>query len=129
MSQENFNNWEICKEISAWGMALGISKLILKRIKVGNYLIFCAAKKGFLAKVTVDKPMERQTFKDEATWAGGLYRYGANVPFKIDVDHSKLIFTSFVKMIIEGTQINTSRLEKGFSINSAMDGNYLNKRC
>jgi hypothetical protein len=128
LSQESFKNWDICKTVSAWGISAGLSKTNLERVKVGDNLIVYAARRGFLAKATVNNSIKRPTSRDEVPWAGGLYRYGALVPFEIEIELTKPLVIPFTKMIIDGTQIHSSRLQKGFSIISSTDGNYLLKK-
>jgi hypothetical protein len=126
ISKESFKNWEICKEISAWGItASGHRKPKLDRVKKGDHLIIYAATKGFIATAIVTGPMSRPTSKEEAPWAGGVYRYGAIVPFKILVELDEPMKVPFHKMIIEGTEIHTGRLQKGFAMITGKDGNYL----
>jgi len=129
ISKEGFKNWEICKEISAWGIAAsGDRKPKLDRVKKGDHLVFYAAGKGFIATAIVTGAMKRPTTKDEAPWAGGIYRYGAIVPFKILIELTDPLKIPFTNMMFEDTQIHTSRLQKGFSMISGVDGNSLYER-
>lgn len=126
ISKEGFKNWEICKNISAWGIAAsGDRKPKLDSVKKGDHLVIYAAGKGFISTAVVTGPMKRPTTKEQAPWAGGVYRYGAIVPFKILIELSEPLKIPFTKMFFDRTQIHTSRLQKGFSMISGVDGNYL----
>ena len=127
LSKQGFKNWDICKEISAWGIASGEKKPRLDRAKKGDYLIIYGAGKGLVATAIVTGPMRRPESREEAPWAGGIYRYGAIVPFKILVEPETPVWIPYTNMIINGTSIHTSRLQKGFSMISGVDGNYLLK--
>jgi len=126
ISKEGFKNWEICKEISAWGIAAsGERKPRLDRVVKGDHLIIYAAGKGFLSTAIVTSPMRRPLSHEEAPWPGGVYRYGAIVPFKILIETKNPLKISLTKMVFDGTEIHTSRLQKGFSMISGHDGNFL----
>lgn len=126
ISKEGFKNWEICKEISAWGIAAsGQRRPKLDRVNKGDHLIFYAASRGFISTAIVTGPMKRPTTKEEAPWAGGVYRYGAIVPFKILIELTDPLKIPLTKMVFDGTQIHTSRLQKGFSMISGVDGNFI----
>lgn len=126
ISKESFKNWEICKEILAWGIAgSGDRKPKLDRVKKKDHLIIYAAGKGFISTAIVTGPMKRPASREEAPWAGGIYRYGAIIPFKILIELSSPLKIPFTKMFFDGTTIHTSRLQKGFSMISGEDGNFL----
>jgi hypothetical protein len=125
LSRESFKNWEICKDVSAWGIASGEKKPKLDRAKVGDHLIIYAAGKGFIAVGLVTGEMKRPQSKEEAPWSGGIYRYGALVPFRVLLELKEPLQIPFTKMVFNGTSIHTSRLQKGFSMISGEDGNFI----
>ena len=125
VSRESFKNWDICKEISAWGILSGGRTVNLDSVKKGDYLVVFAAKRGFISVAKVTGPMKRPTVREEVPWAGGLYRYGALVPFKIIVELDDPLKVPITKMVFDGTTIHTSRLQKGFSMISPNDGKFL----
>jgi hypothetical protein len=125
ISRESFSNWEICKRISAWGVADATGRVKLDKAKAGDRLVFYASGKGFLGVAEVIGPMRRPTTPDQAPWPGSHYRYGAVIPFALDLELDPPMKVIFPKMIIEGTSIHTSRLQKGFSMITGEDGNYL----
>ena len=125
LSRESFKNWEICKEISFWGIASGDKKPNLDRAKIGDHLVIYAAGRGFIATALVTGEMKRPKTREEAPWAGGIYRYGALVPFKILLELEAPLKITFTNMVFDGTSIHTSRLQKGFSMISGEDGNFI----
>jgi hypothetical protein len=125
LSRESFKNWEICKSISFWGIASGEKKPKLDRAKAGDHLVIYAAGKGFIATALVTGEMKRPQTREEAPWAGGIYRYGALVPFKVLLELEEPLVIPFTKMVIDGTSIHSSRLQKGFSMISGDDGNLI----
>lgn len=126
LSKESFKNWEICKEISAWGIAgTGDRKPNLDRVQTGDHLIIYAASRGLVATAICSGSMKRPQNKADAPWAGGIYRYGAIVPFTILTELAEPLKIPFKNMMFEGTSIHSSRLQKGFSMISTVDGMYL----
>lgn len=128
LSKESYKNWEICKEISAWGIASGEKKPKLDRAKVGDHLIIYAAGRGFIAVGLVTGEMKRPQTREDAPWSGGIYRYGALVPFKVLLELEEPMQIPFTKMVFDGTSVHSSRLQKGFSMISGEDGNFIYKK-
>ena len=65
--------------------------------------------------------MKQPASKEEAPWAGGIYRYGAIMPFKIKIELDSPIVKPFVDNKIVGTSISTTALRKGFVRISSSD--------
>lgn len=91
----------------------------------GDYLIFYLATKGFFAVAEVKGPMRRPISKDDAPWAGGLYRYGVIIPFEILIELETPLKKTFSSMRVEGTSITASTLRRGFAPISSQDGRNL----
>ena len=75
-ARDSFKNWDICKEISAWGIISGGRTLNLNSVKKGDYLVVFAASRGFISVAEVTGPMKCPETREEVPWAGGMYRYG-----------------------------------------------------
>ena len=125
VARESFKNWDICKEISAWGILSGGRSVNLELVKKGDFLLVFAATRGFISVAQVTGPIKCPMTREEVPWAGGLYRYGALVPFKIIIELDDPLKVSITKMVFDGTAIHTSRLQKGFSMISPDDGKFL----
>ena len=69
--------------------------------------------------------MKKPLSREEVPWPGGLYRYGAILPFKLEVEMSDPIKIEFKDRLIKNTSIHGSRLQKGFSAITNEDGTYL----
>lgn len=125
VARQSFKNWEICKDISAWGILSGGRIVNLDLVKKGDFLVIFAASRGFISVAQVTDPIKRPANREEVPWAGGMYRYGALVPFEIIIELNNPFKVSITKMIFDGISIHTSRLQKGFSMISPNDGRFL----
>lgn len=88
----------------------------------GDHLLFYMASKGFFAAASITGPMKKPSTKDEAPWAGGIYRYGVIIPFKLQLELIAPLRKPFSSMKIAGTSISATTLRRGFAPISNADG-------
>lgn len=122
ISNQARHNWDIAKEFKLWGIPTSGRKVDLSLAKKNDNLIFYLASKGFLAYAHLTGGMKVPLSKEEAPWAGGIYRYGVVMPFNIDLELTTPLLKPFKNNIIEGTSISTVGLRKGFTRVSSDDG-------
>ena len=91
----------------------------------GDHLLFYQASKGFFASAKISGPMKRPTSKEEAPWAGGIYRYGIVIPFKLQIELDEPLRIPFLSMKVEGTSISVTSLRRGFAPISNSDGEFV----
>ena len=87
----------------------------MTQARKGDYLLFYMASKGFFALAEVTGPMKVPTTKEEAPWAGGIFRYGAVIPMKLIFELPTPMKKPFVDNKIEGTAIAANVLRRGFA--------------
>ena len=125
ISKQSANNWEICKDTGLWGIAASFGKPALGRSKPGDHLVFYKSGVGLVGLGRTTAPMKRPLSREEVPWPGGLYRYGALLPFKLEIDLKEPVKIEFEDRFMKRTTIHGSRLQKGFSAISNEDGMYL----
>ena len=114
ISRQAPHNWDIAKKFGVWGIPTSGRKVSLDQAVKGDMLLFYFASKGFFAAAELTGAMKQPASKEEAPWAGGIYRYGAIMPFKIKIELDSPIVKPFVDNKIVGTSISTTALRKGF---------------
>lgn len=116
ISKQERKNWEICRDVGLWGVPHGNKwKVNLTKAKTDDRLLFWIAAEGFVGWGTVTGPMRVPTSRDEVPWAGGLYRYAALVPMRVELELKKplkLRFDESQKQL--GTGISVFMLRRGF---------------
>ena len=125
ISATGLHNWDICKQISAWGVATNGMKVTLPEVKSGDRLFIYRASKGIIATATVSDKIRIPLERAETPWAGGLFRYGALVPFNQVIEYDSPVKVTFVKMRITNTSISATALRRGFSSISDSDAQEL----
>ena len=121
ISRQAPHNWDIAKQFGVWGIPTSGRKVSLDQAVKGDMLLFYFASKGFFAAAELTGAMKQPASKEEAPWAGGIYRYGAIMPFKIKIELDSPIVKPFVDNKIVGTSISTTALRKGFVRISSSD--------
>ena len=116
------HNWQICKENGIWGIPTSGRKFDLNQTKKGDFLIFYLASIGFLGVAKVSGPMKVPSSKEEAPWAGGIYRYGVIVPFSLKHEVENPLRVEFENNKVKDTNLSTNLLRKGYSRISKEDG-------
>ena len=114
VARDSPRNWAICKEVSAWGVSTTHENFRLDRAKPGDRLLVWLAGKGYVATATVSDAMRRPTDKADAPWPGGLHRYGAVVPFRLDLELDPPLNLRFQNNRQTATGINLFQLRRGF---------------
>jgi hypothetical protein len=125
ISRQAPHNWEIAKQHGIWGIPSSGRNISLDQAKKDDMLLFYFASKGFFAAAELIGSMRKPISKEEAPWAGGVYRYGAIMPFKIKVELETPIIKPFVDNKIVGTSISTTALRKGFVRISNQDAQFI----
>ena len=125
IGKESAHNWDICKSISSWGIPSSGRKLSMNQAVKGDQLLFYLASKGFFASAKVIGPMKKPSSKEEAPWAGGIYRYGIVIPFKLQLELDEPLRIPFISMKVEGTSISVTSLRRGFAPISNSDGEFV----
>lgn len=120
ISHDSPRNWDICKEIGAWGVSTQREDYRLDRTKVGDHLLIWVARRGYIAYATASQPMRRPVDKKDAPWPGGLHRFGAIVPFSIDVELNPPLYIKFENQRQKITDVSLFQFRRGFvAINDA----------
>lgn len=122
VSKDTPHNWDLAKEASVWGIPTNGRKVNMGQTQKGDYLLFYMASKGFFALAETTGPMKMPSSKEEAPWAGGIYRYGAIIPMKVLFELDAPMKKAFVDNKIEGTSIAANVLRRGFAQISNQDG-------
>jgi hypothetical protein len=122
VSKETPHNWDLAKAGAVWGIPTNGRKINMSQTQKGDYLLFYMASKGFFALAETTAPMKTPASKEEAPWAGGIYRYGAVIPMKILLELDVPMKKTFVDNKIEGTSIAANVLRRGFAQISNLDG-------
>ena len=127
LSKEGFHNWELCKEVGLWGVPTNGKKIAKPDLTQGDGLFVYAASRGIKAICEIIGEARMPRGKDEAPWAGGIFRYGLVFPIKVIKEFEEAISGSFFDQKLEGTSISTSQLRRGFAPVTAKDGQNLFK--
>ncbi len=115
VASSGLHNWEICKSIESWGIATNGMKVNLPDVNKEDILFIYRASKGLIATARVKDKITIPRSREETPWAGGMYRYGALVPFRIEREYEEAIPVKFENMRIAGTKISVTSLRRGFS--------------
>ncbi len=122
ISNQAAHNWGIAKEHSLWGIPSSGRKIDLNVAAKGDYLIFYMARKGFIAIAQLSNGLKVPRSKEEAPWAGGIYRYGAVMPFKLLLELDQPFVKPFKNNMMVDTHISVTGLRKGFTRINPEDG-------
>jgi hypothetical protein len=122
LGKSTSHNWDICKEHKIWGIPTNGRKYNLLQAKKGDLLLFYLASVGFLGFGQVTGAMRIPSSKEEAPWAGGIYRYGVILPFKLLKEVETPPKVNFVDNKLDGTGVSTTLLRRGFAQVSTLDG-------
>jgi len=128
LSKEGFHNWELCKQVELWGIPTNGRKKSLPDCKSGDGLLVYAASRGLKAICQIVGTPRIPLGKSEAPWAGGIFRFGLIVPFKLVIELREPIEFPFNDQKLQGTSISTTQLRKGFSRVSLVDGKFLSDK-
>jgi hypothetical protein len=122
------HNWEICKTNNLWGIPTGNRKMKLPEVNKDDKLIVYQAGAGVVAIAKVTEPIRRPMSKEEAPWAGGVFRYGAIIPIKIIKEWEQPQVLTFINGMIDGTKVSVSALRAGFRLLSNKDAEFIIKK-
>lgn len=116
ISKQERKNWEICRDFGLWGVPHGNKwKVNLTKAKEGDRLLFWIAAQGFVGWGTVTGPMRVPASKEEVPWPGGLYRYAALVPMRVELELTKPLRLRFDERQKQfDTGISVFMLRRGF---------------
>lgn len=127
ISREGKHNWEICKANGIWGIPSNGRKIGFQSPSTGDVLIFYQAGSGLIGFGRVSGSWITPNSKQEAPWAGGIFRYGKVVPFILERELETPIKVLFSSNKISGTGINLTMLRRGYAQISETDGEVLLK--
>lgn len=122
VSKEAPHNWGLAKVAEYWGIPSNGRKVSMNQVSKGDYLVFYMASKGFFALAEITGPMKIPASKEEAPWAGGIFRYGVVIPMRVLIELEEPLKKPFIDNKIEGTAIAANVLRRGFVRISNQDG-------
>ena len=125
IAREGLHNWDICKSNKIWGIPSNGRNITMEPPKIGDILIIYHAGHGLRSVGEVTGSWKSPSSKDEAPWAGGIFRYGKVFPFKVLKEVDLPIKLTFESNKITGTDINLTILRRGFGLVSKKDGKKL----
>lgn len=92
-----------------------------------DYLIIYQAGRGISAFCVVNETPRIPKNKEEAPWAGGIYKYGLIIPFKLECEIEESIPLKFEKGRPINLEFSLNIMRKGFGLLSNTDGEKLAK--
>jgi hypothetical protein len=125
IAREGLHNWTICKNYEIWGIPSNGRNITMASPKPGDILIVYHAGNGLRSICEVTGTWKSPSSKDEAPWAGGIFRYGKVFPFRVLKEVEVPIKVTFESNKIIGTDINLTILRRGFGMVSKKDGKRL----
>jgi hypothetical protein len=125
LSATGDHNWEICKEISHWGIITEGRKNTKHEISKGDNVLFYRASRGFIAHGKFTGPARTPLDKSEAPWAGGVIKFGLIVPFKLTYELVNPQKLKMVNQVFSGTKVGSFTLRRGFAPISDEDGEFI----
>jgi hypothetical protein len=125
VARTGIHNWEICKEAKMWGIPSNGRNISVAPPSVGDTLIVYHAGSGLIAACETTGEWRTPRSKEEAPWAGGIFRYGKIIPFKLTAQLESPAKISFESNKMSGTSISLVVLRRGFGIISEKDGKTL----
>lgn len=114
-------NWQICKDYGLWGVASVPGKTRRVSARKGDMLLFYMAGEGLIGYGEITAEPYAPSSKDDLPWPGGKYRFKTVIPFKLSFESMSPVQVKFESMKFPGTDVHTSRLQKGFSLISNKD--------
>lgn len=125
IAREGLHNWDICKSHKVWGIPSNGRNISLAPPKTGDFLIVYHAGNGLRSIGEVTGTWRSPSSREEAPWAGGIFRYGKVIPFKVLKEVEEPIKLTFESNKIAGTDINLNVLRRGFGmVSKKMVTNY-----
>lgn len=97
----------------------------MNQISAGDHLLFYWATKGLMGLGECTDVMRRPQSKDEAPWAGGIFRFGVVIPFDLSDEIEVPAGLKFKDGVAIGTNLKVASLRRGFSRIESSDGTYL----
>ena len=125
ISAGGLHNWNLCKEVSLWGIPSNGRNLNMNQIEPGDGLLFYWATQGLIAHGIATSPMKRPLSKDEAPWAGGVFRFGIVIPFELKAEAKNALPIKFEAGVAVGTNVKVTSLRRGFAKIEPSDGQFL----
>ena len=96
----------------------------MNQVEPGDGLLFYWASKGLIGQARATSAMKRPLTKEEAPWAGGVFRYGIVIPFSLELELQNPMPFNFKDGIVVGTKLNAACLRRGFSRIDSDDGKF-----
>ena len=125
ISAGGLHNWELCKQVSLWGIPSNGRNLNMNQVEPGDGLLFYWATKGLIGHAIATSEMKRPQSKDEAPWAGGMFRFGIVIPFDLKMEAKEAMPLKFIAGTAVGTNLKVASLRRGFARIESIDGEFL----
>lgn len=116
VSRDSPRNWDLCKEVSTWGVSTRLETFRMPKVNPGDHLLVWIAGVGFRASATVTEAPRKPVDRSEAPWPGGLHRFGAVIPFKLDLELSEPLRLRFENHRQAVSGLNLFQFRRGFVI-------------
>lgn len=113
VAKEAMHNWEICKENGLWGIPSGSRNINMEKLKKGDTFLVYRSSHGFIAKGKFLSNLRKPKSKEEAPWAGGLFRYGAVADIEVEKEIIPLFKPNFVNQRMIDTSVSATMLRNG----------------
>lgn len=115
IAKASARNWDLCKEISLFGISTGGRQVGASSIEPGDKLLIWLGGTGYIAITEIVGKARQPIGREEAPWGGGLHRFGLVLPIKVEFEPNAPVWLGFES----GKQVNTGMpqfsLRKGFS--------------
>ena len=112
IGQSNPGNWELCKEVGAYGVSFGSGR---PRAKKEDRILIWLGGRGYVAEAVVTGPPTEARTEEEVPWPGGLNRYAYLVPIRVVVEVREPVNFPFVGRVQPETGVKTAHLQRGMA--------------
>ena len=114
IAKASSHNWDLCKEISLFGISTGGRKVGASNIKKGDKLVVWLGASGFIAVANIVGLPRNPVSREEAPWGGGLHRFGLVFPIEVTFEPKAPVWLGFQAGSQEKTGMPQYTLRKGF---------------
>ena len=113
IGQSTPGNWDLCKEVSAYGVSFGNGR---PSAKEGDHIVFWLGGRGYVAEAVVTGAPIKPRTEEEVPWPGGLVRYAYLVPIRVVAEVREPINFPFVARVQPETGVKTAHLQRGMAL-------------
>lgn len=115
IAKESAHNWDLCKEISLFGISTGGRKVGSSNIKKDDKLLVWLGSSGYIGIAKIVGSPRNPVSREEAPWGGGLHRFGLVFPIEVIFEPKAPVWLGFQNGKQEKTGMAQFALRKGFS--------------